>query len=238
MKNMWHSLCNLLSRVWSNLVSSLGSTTLSIVLFSITIPIIIFIISFFFNYYEHKKEGVEIIQLIKESLFAWKFIITSAIYILAWIALFGWFFTITIYNDHKSLKEQFTKSISERDQEIKNLKEQLSKVKSIEEEKRKKKEISIKLADFLSEAVVLQNQCWRVTTLPQGKTTFQLYDVWHKKVANYINEKVGYDESKLFIDSLSLQVPQPTGLSEIDTKVWILTEQSKVRLRDLIGRLR
>ena len=106
------------------------------------------------------------------------------------------------------------------------------------DQRQKNIKIADELADFLSEAVVLQNQCVGVTVLPPGKTTFQIYDEWHKKVAKYINEKVSYAESKLFIDSLTIPVPQPPGLSPIDTKTWMLTEQSKVRLKELISRLR
>jgi len=105
------------------------------------------------------------------------------------------------------------------------------------DQRQKKKDISVKLGEFHGRAVLLQNGCVGVSPLPEGKTAYDVYATWHKDAYDYINEKVGYDEARLFVDSLTVQVPFPQGLSEINTKTWILTEQSKKRLRELMERL-
>lgn len=248
---MWYSLCNLLSRVWNNLISALGTTTLSICLFSFIIPIFIFIITLVFNYREHRKEGIEIAQLIKNSLLSWQTIIPSLIYIIAWISLFVWGLTSTIYNDHKSLIDrinQLSKQIEsneriilDKDIEIKSLEEKLTNIKFVDDDHdkkaQKKKQIMDKLATFLSSATVLQNQCVGVgPPLPPGKKAYQVYEDFQKELYDYINKEIGYSYAQQMVDSLSIPVPRPDGLSEINTNTWMLTEQTKIRIRELLGK--
>ncbi len=140
---MWQSFCNLLSRVWSNLVSALGTTTLSILLFSFAIPVLIFIAKLILNYNEHKKEGIAMIQLIKDSLFSYGTIIPSAIYLLALILLFFWGLTSTIYKDHNLLKEQIKtceKFILDKDIEIKFLNKKLNNAISLADSQKEKEQ--------------------------------------------------------------------------------------------------
>jgi len=218
---MWYSLCNLLSRVWNNLISALGTTTLSICLFSFIIPILIFIITLVFNYREHRKEGIEIAQLIKNSLLSWQTIIPSLIYIIAWISLFVWGLTSTIYNDHKSLIDrinQLSKQIEsneriilDKDIEIKSLEEKLTNIKFVDDDHdkkaQKKKQIMDKLAAFLSSATVLQNQCVGVgPPLPPGKKAYQVYEDFQKELYDYINKEIGYSYAQQMVDSLSIPV--------------------------------
>jgi len=248
---MSNSLCNLLSHVWSNLVSALGITTLSICLFSFIIPIFIFIIALVFNYREHRKEGIKIAQLIKDSLLSWKTIIPSFIYIIAWISLFVWGLTSTIYNDHKSLIDrinQLSKQIErneriilDKDTDIKSLEEKLTNIKFVDDDydkkAQKKKQIMDKLAAFLSSATVLQNQCAGVgPPLPLGKSAYQVYEDFQKELYDYINKQIGYSYAQQMVDSLSIPVPRPDGLSEINANTWILTEQTKIRIRELLGK--
>jgi hypothetical protein len=101
--------------------------------------------------------------------------------------------------------------------------------------KQKNEKIRNTLATFLSEAVVLQNECIGVgIELPPSKNVYQVYADWHKRLYDYINNELGYSYAEEMVDSLSISVPNPIVLSERNAKTWMLTEQSKVRLRELI----
>jgi len=249
---MWYSFCNLLSRVWNNLLSALGTTTFFVFLFSFVIPIFIFIITVVSNYRKYRKEGVEIAQLIKDSVLSWKTIIPSLVYIISWISLFFWGVTTTIYNDHISLLDsinQLSKKIEsneriilDKDIEIKSLEEELNNVKLTDnyhdKKTQKKKQIIDKLAAFLNSATVLQNQCAGIgPPLPPGKSAYQVYENLQMELFDYVNKEIGYSYAEQMVDSLSIPVYRPGGLSEINANTWMLAEQTKIRVRELLGKL-
>jgi len=93
------------------------------------------------------------------------------------------------------------------------------------------------LASFLSEAVAIQNFCSGVgVDQAPNKTARQLYADWHGRLGAYIKKEIGLVERDQFVDSLTVRVPFPSWLKKENLDAWILVEQSKVRLRELIAR--
>lgn len=239
-------LWNFLYRVWTDLLSGFGTTTLTIVLW-----LIIWLGDILIKF---KRGGFNMISLkaaFRKPYLSNKYKIKLTAIVL--IILFGWFVVTGVCNDHKSLVgkndilnktlSKQEKNILDKDIEIKRLKTKLSNVKIVDDaptqKDQKKRKILDTLANFLSRATVLQNQCWGIgPALPPGKNTYQVYSDWHQEVCAYIEKKLGYSYRVRMIDSLSVLVPDPgVGMSEINKKTWILTEQSKVRLRELINKL-
>jgi hypothetical protein len=106
------------------------------------------------------------------------------------------------------------------------------------EQKRKNKETRDKLATFLSRANVIQNQCAGVEpVLPEGRRTFQEYEDFHRELYACIYKEMGNSYAQRMVDSISIQVPQPHGLSDINTITWRLTAQTKVRIEELMNKL-
>ncbi len=98
-----YAVGHLFSYAWAFLVSALGTTTLSIFLFSFAIPVLIFLATLVINWLQGRKSGIPMKKIIKGSLLSWQTIIPSAIYLLAWILLLSWALTMTAYKDHKAL---------------------------------------------------------------------------------------------------------------------------------------
>lgn len=113
---------------------------------------------------------------------------------------------------------------------------------SIAEEKprftaQEKTEMGVILSGYRSRAITIQTKCAGYPTLSIEKETRREYDVWHPEVAKYIESKFGYEGRIHFIDSLSIPVPVPTGMSEINKQTWMLTEQSKIRIVELMDKI-
>lgn len=84
---------------------------------------------------------------------------------------------------------------------------------------------------------MLQNTCWGNPKRFSGKKTFEMYAYFHKRLYNYIDKEMGYSYATRMVDSLSIIVPEPKGLSGLHKKTWMLTEQTKVRIREFMQKL-
>lgn len=122
---MWHSLLNLFFFTWDYLVSILGINKLSLILFSVIVPILICLILFLYNWKKRRETGITVKQIFKESFFNSKAIITGGIYFLVLIFLLTWGITYEIYKDHEALKNRISILHKERNNyknELENLK--------------------------------------------------------------------------------------------------------------------
>lgn len=105
---MLYSFPKLLSYAWQNLLSHLGTTTLSVALFSFVIPMVIFFVKLLYSSASKQKANLKMGRIIKDSLWSWQTIIPSLIYLLAWIGLIAWGASNFIYEDHKHLLARIT----------------------------------------------------------------------------------------------------------------------------------
>jgi len=100
---MLHSIRNLYLYTWANLVAALGTTTLSILVFSFAIPLAIFGATVAAGWREQRGAGKSVKEIIKSSILRWQTLIPSTIYLVAWAGLLGWSLTNTVYKDHEAL---------------------------------------------------------------------------------------------------------------------------------------
>lgn len=100
---MLHSIRNLCLSTWANLVAALGTTTLSILLFSFAIPLAIFGAMVVAGWREQRQAGKSVKQIIKGSILSWQTLIPSIIYLVAWMGLLGSSLGNTVYKDHEAL---------------------------------------------------------------------------------------------------------------------------------------
>lgn len=134
---MLHSLRNLFCHAWATLVAALGTTTLSIVLFSFTIPVLIFFATLAFKWRDQRKTAAVMKQVIKGSLLSLQTIIPSVIYLVAWVSLITWAIFTTVSKDHRALlaritqlrkeRDAYKQLVSDRDTKITDLQEKLNK---------------------------------------------------------------------------------------------------------------
>lgn len=97
------SIRHLFAYVWANLVAALGTTTLSILLFSFAIPIAIFIATAALTWHKERKLGWSVKGIVKGSLLSWQTGIATAVYLLAWVGLVSWSLLDTTHKDHNAL---------------------------------------------------------------------------------------------------------------------------------------
>src|SRR6266404_386193 len=101
---MLHSLRNLFFYSWEFLLSALGTTTLSVVLFSLLIPVLTFTLDLIPRWRTEYKSGATPKQIIKKSLFSLRTVLrVVGVYLLTWIVLLGWGLSTTAYRDHLAL---------------------------------------------------------------------------------------------------------------------------------------
>lgn len=112
---MLRSLFNLFSFAWAKLVSVLGTTTFSLILYSFVIPILIFVAKLVINWRQGRKHGVTMKQVIRRSLLSWQTVVPSAIYLLVLCGLVVGSIINTTYNDHKSLLKRIAELRKDRD---------------------------------------------------------------------------------------------------------------------------
>lgn len=104
---MWRGFWHLCARAWSVLLTSLGTTTLSIIVFSIIAPIAVFFVSFYANRRRGEKPVSPLTKAaLKESVMPT--LITVGVVLVLLGAIFGVSVVRTIYADHSQL-------VSERD---------------------------------------------------------------------------------------------------------------------------
>jgi len=127
---MWPHFVNLLSRSWSNLLASLGTTTLSIVLFTLAAPVLTFFCTIVYFYRAHPRETL--MTYIKGAFTPTVMGFTVPLVLLA--CVFSWRIITTVYKDHQDLVKNnlnLTTSAStlvepkSRDEEIARLKKQV-----------------------------------------------------------------------------------------------------------------
>jgi len=106
------------------LVAALGTTTLSILLFSFAIPVVIFGATVAVGWREQRKAGKSVKEIIKGSILSWQTLVPFAIYLLAWIGLLGWSLTNTVYKDHRDLLTRI-RILDADDKNLKNENQQL-----------------------------------------------------------------------------------------------------------------
>lgn len=100
---MLQSLRHLFAYSWARLIVALGTTTLSIVLFSFVLPVIIFLTKLLVNWRRERKAGKTVNQIVKESFLSWETLIPTIAYALMWTCLLVWAITTTAYADHEAL---------------------------------------------------------------------------------------------------------------------------------------
>lgn len=135
---MWmHHLWNLCSRSWSNLLSNLSTSTLSVVIFSLAVPLLIFVGLFIYNFIHASNSRAGARDLLRTS--AIPSLISAIITALAWTSLFAWSVAATIYKDHQDLTSYISKVkgmqaaeaqkvIDAQKQQIEELKKQVPKL--------------------------------------------------------------------------------------------------------------
>ena len=110
---MLQSIRHLLSYSWANLVAALGTTTLSILLFSFAIPLAIFAATVVIDWRKQRLAGVLGIDIVKASFLSRQTIISSAIYLVAWLGLLTWATFSTAHNDHVALLSRIRNLVNE-----------------------------------------------------------------------------------------------------------------------------
>jgi len=98
------SACRLLAKAWANLVAGLGTTTLSVVVFTFAIPILIFLAIFLYHHRRSRNRAGGMKDAIKGTVIPT--MIGFAITLAAWVGLFAWSVLTTIYRDHAGLVER------------------------------------------------------------------------------------------------------------------------------------
>jgi hypothetical protein len=96
---MSHHFLNLLFLAWSNLLASLGTTTLSIVLFTLAVPVITFCLRILYLYRSSPRETLK--AYLNDALIPTA--IGLAVPIVLLLVLFGWNTANAVYNDHQDL---------------------------------------------------------------------------------------------------------------------------------------
>jgi hypothetical protein len=111
---MWKShFISLCHRAWANLLAALSSSTLSIVVFSIVLPVAIFLLLMCNQWVTSPKQNRTIVGLFKTKATP-AFIITIATTTLVWVCLFAWSVANTIYTDHENLVREVAEQASQR----------------------------------------------------------------------------------------------------------------------------
>jgi hypothetical protein len=127
--HMWH----LLASIWRSVLAALSSSTLSVVLFSILLPVAIWLVSSVTEWLPQRKTGLSFMAAIKGALRSLPTLISVGLTVVAWIGLLTWGTVRGVYNDHQNLagrlravvneKDALKVELSKRDQFIRTLQE-------------------------------------------------------------------------------------------------------------------
>jgi hypothetical protein len=112
---VWHHFFNLLASTWSFLVAALGTTTLSIVLFSFALPILVWFATGISEWLQKRHAGISFKVAIRVTFLSWPTAIAAGLSVLAWICLLSWSFWKTVYNDHQNLACRLRAVVNEKD---------------------------------------------------------------------------------------------------------------------------
>ncbi len=96
MRELW-------GRLWPNVLSLLGTTTFSILLFSIGLPIAIFLVTLAWDVYRQRKLEIAVSTLAKAFLSP-QTIITLSLAVIAWGIALSWGFLKTVHQDNDKLR--------------------------------------------------------------------------------------------------------------------------------------
>jgi hypothetical protein len=96
-------LSNLFPRMWKNLTLALSTTTLSVLVWGVVVPIFVLIGGAFYQGYSQWKPGTSVLHVVTESILNPLVLIWVAITTLAWLFLFVWVFWRMFLQDQKSL---------------------------------------------------------------------------------------------------------------------------------------
>ncbi len=205
---MLHSLQNWFSSSWANLVTALGTTTLSIFLFSFVVPILIFIARLVINWRQGRKTGVTMKKIVTRSLRSWQTFIPTGIYLLAWFGLLGWSLSTTAYRDHqallarirqlrtdnKKIRQDSSTAIAKLQAELDVRPKVVVRSNNVpvpativldQKEKGKRLEIRTKLGSFLHWDSTLQQMCLADPPPPKFSCVDQAND-WLNQIRSYI----------------------------------------------------
>jgi len=234
---MLRAFFHLLRYAWENLVVALGTTTLSIILFSFVIPVLIFVGKFGINSKDRRKTGATMRQLVKGSLLSWQTIVPSLIYVVAWASLLLWSISTTAYRDHQALLGRIQQVRSEnreirqdRDDKISKLKEQLdakpkivfrtnssassgNNDKSADAEKKKRSEIRTHLGILLGEATAIKTFCLSASPPPQFSCNDSA-NQWQIRTLKYIGENLEQSYQPRFLSATGLTLSYNGAKSE------------------------
>jgi hypothetical protein len=110
---MFKSFINLLSHSWYNLVADLGTTTLSIIVFSIALPVLVFAIQVFGKWRSVGYAMSELGKIIAGAV--WPTIIALTVTLSVWFALYLRSIVKTVYGDRVALLGQTAKLEKEKE---------------------------------------------------------------------------------------------------------------------------
>ena len=100
---MWeHHLGNLFRHAWANLLVALSSSTLSVVIFSVVVPIVLFVFLMGYQWLRTPKDRRRVLAVLRAGTTT-AVISTVIVTVVVWSALFGWSVANTIYTDHENL---------------------------------------------------------------------------------------------------------------------------------------
>lgn len=118
---MGSHLSNFLATSWKLVTDSLSTSTLSLVVFSIGVPLIIFGIVTVSKWSKTERTWASFARTIREDL---KFVAILSIVVeaFAWICLFSWGVYKSVYNDHQNLSGRLLAVVREKDELKKDLK--------------------------------------------------------------------------------------------------------------------
>jgi hypothetical protein len=95
---MWPHFVHLLARAWDSVLSSLSTSTLSIILFSLAAPIVTFVVSLVTVWKRHPERTL--LAHLRESVAPTAIGFTVPLVLIAFV--FGWNVITTIYSDHEA----------------------------------------------------------------------------------------------------------------------------------------
>jgi hypothetical protein len=102
---MWQAFCHLLSAVWKNLLAALSTSTLSVVCFSLVLPVLGFLVVLIPDI-SNRKPSVSVLTIIKTSALSWGTLAGAIVTLGGWVILFGYFFLKTVLADQLAPKDR------------------------------------------------------------------------------------------------------------------------------------
>ncbi len=98
---MWPNLLSLMVRAWANVLSSLGTTTLSIALFCLAVPVVTFVVTLLVIWKNNGQAGF--VESARKTIIPT--IIGLAVPITMIFCVFCWRIVTTVYDDHRQFVE-------------------------------------------------------------------------------------------------------------------------------------